>query len=467
MSAEAAIIATLVVYKLVLLGAGFWASRRTKDDADFYLGGRSLGPWVASLSSAASSSSAWTLLGVSGAAYTMGLGAVWLFPACLSGFLLNWCVVAKPLKRAADASGAVTLTEYLAEGGSPSLARKFVLSASIIILLCLLVYVASQFQAAGETFATTLDMNFITAVVVGGVIVLLYTTLGGFWAASVTDMIQGLVMAAAAIAVPLVALIKLGGFSAMFHGLEDAGAQYVDWTAGNSGWMLLAFLAGKFGIGLGYPGQPHVVNRFMAIRSEKEIKRGTIITMTWGVIIYGGMLITGWCGRAMVSSIRNDETILLHLTTDLFSPIPAGIIIAAVLSAIMSTADSQLLVCGSTVAYDMPRKQGRQRMISNRLTMMGLGVAAILAAILIDDTIFNTVLFAWSGLGAAFGPLLLVRLSGRSVDPRYALAALWIGFVTSIVWFYTPALKGIVYELVPAFLLALGVCLAGSRKLAP
>lgn len=465
MDPKAAIVATLVVYKLVLLGVGFWASRRTKNDADFYLGGRSLGPWVASLSAAASSSSAWTLLGVSGAAYSMGLGAIWLFPSCLGGFLLNWCVVAKPLKRATDASGAVTLTEYLAEGSPPKLARTFVLSASIIILLCLLVYVASQFQAAGETFATTLDMNFVTAVIVGGVIVLFYTTLGGFWAASVTDMIQGLVMAAAAIAVPLMALIKLGGLGAMVTGLQEAGPQYVDWWAGNSGWMVLAFLAGKAGIGLGYPGQPHVVNRFMALRSEHEVRRGTIITMVWGVIIYGGMLITGWCGRALVSSIHNDETILLRLTTDLFSPIPAGIIIAAVLSAIMSTADSQLLVCGSTVAYDMPRKKSGHRMALNRLTMLGLGGVAIAAAILIDDTIFNTVLFAWSGLGAAFGPLLLVRLSGRSVKPSYALAALWLGFLTSIVWFYTPALKGMVYELVPAFLLALGVCLLGSRKL--
>ncbi len=465
METKEAMIVTLVVYKLVLLGIGFWASKRTQNDADFYLGGRRLGPWVASLSSAASSSSAWTLLGVSGAAYTIGIGAIWLFPACMGGFLLNWCVVAKPLIRATKASGAVTLTEYLAAGAPPQLARKFVLSASLIILLCLLVYVASQFQAAGSTFATTLDMDFNTAVIVGGVVVLIYTTLGGFWAASVTDMVQGLVMAAAAIAVPVVAVIKLGGLGGMFRGLQQAGPQYVDWWAGHSGWMLLAFLAGKFGIGLGYPGQPHVVNRFMAMRSEQEVRRGTIISLVWGAIIYGGMLITGWCGRALVASISNDETILLHLTTQLFGPIPAGLIIAAVLSAIMSTADSQLLVCGSTVAYDLPQNKHGHRLGLNRLTIASLGGVAIAAAIFIDDTIFNTVLFAWSGLGAAFGPLLLVRLSGRRVAPTYALTALWVGFLTSIVWFYTPVLKGMVYELVPAFLLALSVCLLGSRKL--
>jgi sodium/proline symporter len=467
MSPEAAIITTLVVYKLVLLGIGWWASRRTEDDADFYLGGGKLGPWVAALSAAASSSSAWTLLGVSGAAYTMGLGAVWLFPACLGGFLLNWCVGARPLQRLAKEGGAVTLTELLAADAPPAAARRFTLSASIIILLCLLVYVASQFQAAGETFATTLDMDFRLAVVVGGVIVLIYTTLGGFWAASVTDTIQGLVMAAASIAVPVVALVEVGGPGAMADGLEQAGPQYVDVWNGNSGWTLVAFLVGTLGIGLGYPGQPHVVNRFMALRSEQDVRRGTVITMVWGVVIYGGMLLAGWCGRALVNAIDNDETILLRLTTDLFDPVAAGIIIAAVLSAIMSTADSQLLVCGSTVAYDMPRRQGGDRLVSNRITMVALGVAAIVAAILIDDTIFNTVLFAWSGLGAAFGPLLLVRLGGRRIMQGYDFAALWAGFLLSIVWFYTPALKGMIYELVPAFLLSLVICLLGSRRLAP
>lgn len=464
MTPTAALLVTLVAYKLLLLGVGFWASRRTHDDADFFLGGRGLGPWVASLSSAASSSSAWTLLGVSGAAYTMGMGAIWLFPACMGGFLLNWCVVARPLRKAAQEQGAITLSEFLAPEAQSPLRRPFLVSASIVILLCLLVYVASQFQAAGDTFATTLEMDFTRAVVIGGIIVLLYTTLGGFWAASVTDTLQGLVMAAAAIAVPTMALIEVGGFGAMLDGLRAAGGDYADPWAGRSGWVLAAFLAGTFGIGLGYPGQPHVVNRYMAMRSESEIRQGMWITIVWGIAIYGGMLIAGWCGRALVTELADEETVLLRLTTDLFAPIPAGIIIAAVLSAIMSTADSQLLVCGSTAAYDLPARKLKHRMRVNRITMMALGGLAILAAISIDDTIFNTVLFAWSGLGAAFGPLLLVRLSGRTVAPSYALAALWAGFLTSIVWYFTPALKGALYELVPAFLLALLISWAGSRK---
>lgn len=464
MDGRTALLTTLVVYKVLLLGIGFWASRRTHDDADFYLGGRGLGPWVAALSSAASSSSAWTLLGVSGVAYTQGFSAVWLLPACMGGFLLNWLVVARPLKREADRSGAVTLTEYLAEGAPEPNRRRLVVSASLIILLSLLVYVASQFQAAGKTFAETLDMEFTNAVIVGGAVVLVYTISGGFWAASVTDMIQGLVMAAASIAVPTFALVEVGGPAALWDGLAAAGDNFVDPWRGKHGWTLAAFLIGTMGIGLGYPGQPHVVNRFMAIRSERDIRTGTWISIAWGLIIYIGMLVAGWCGRVLVSTMEDGEAILLRLTTDLFPPVFGGIILAAVLSAIMSTADSQLLVCGSTASYDLPKRRGKRRVLLDRLTVLGLGIAAMFAAIHLSTTIFDSVLFAWSALGAAFGPLLLVRLSGRRVAPGWALAAMWAGALITIVWYTWKPLGGALYELVPAFAVAMVLCLFGARR---
>jgi len=468
MTHHLALLVTLCAYMLLMLGIGAWASKKSGSDADFYLGGRGLGPWVAALSAAASSSSAWTLLGVSGVAFTYGLSAFWLLPACLGGFLLNWLVVARPLRRASAASGAVTVTEFLAEEATPKLRRALVVSASVIILLSLLVYVASQFQAAGKTFSETLEMDFGTAVVVGGAVVLVYTLCGGFWAASVTDMVQGLVMAAASVLVPAVALWKVGGFGAMEQGLAALDPAYVDWWRGKHGWTAVAFLAGTFGIGLGYPGQPHVVNRFMALRSEKDIRRGTWISIGWALIIYGGMLLTGWCGRVLLTAVGDDEAMLLRLTTELFPPVVAGIIVAAVLSAIMSTADSQLLVCGSTASYDLPKKRPgsdqKRHVLVDRLAVLGLGAAAIAAAILLDSSIFDTVLFAWSGLGAAFGPLLLVRLADRRVDPRWALAAMWSGFLLTLVWYNTPALKSIIYELVPSFSLALLIACLGSRK---
>jgi len=459
---------TLGLYMLLMLGIGAWASRRSSSDADFYLGGRGLGPWVASLSAAASSSSAWTLLGVSGAAFTYGLSAIWILPACLGGFLLNWLVIARPMRKASAESGSVTVTEFLASDADPEWRRALVVSASIIILLSLMVYVASQFQAAGKTFAETLDIDFTKAVLIGGAVVLLYTLSGGFWAASVTDMVQGLVMAAASVTLPIVAMVKVGGFGAMHEGLAALDPAFVDFLRGNHGWTAVAFIAGTLGIGLGYPGQPHVVNRFMALRSDEDIRRGTRISIVWALLIYCGMLLTGWCGRVLLTSVGDDEAMLLRLTTEIFPPVVAGVIVAAVLSAIMSTADSQLLVCGSTASYDLPRKRpqggSRRHVRLDRLAVLGLGGAALVAAIAIEETIFSTVLYAWSALGAAFGPLLLLRISGRRVATPYALAAMWCGFAVTVIWFNTPLLKGAIYELIPSFAIALAIAWRGSRK---
>ena len=457
------LIITLVIYKIVLLSIGYWASKRSHDGADFYLGGRGLGPWVASISSAASSSSAWTLLGVSGAAFTYGMSAIYIFPACLAGFALNWYVLAGRMRRLSLEQGSVTLTALLAEGAKPRIARAITLSASLVILLSLGVYVASQFQAAGKTFAVTLDMDFRTAVLIGGGIVFLYTLSGGFWAASVSDLIQGLVMALAAIIVPLFALIEVGGFSEMYYGLGAVNPDLLDFSRGKSGIMLIAFIVGTLGIGLGYPGQPHVVNRFMAMRSDEDVKAGASISMWWGVIIYAGMLIAGWCGRVLVDSISDPETVLLSLTTELFPPVASGVIIAAVLSAIMSTADSQLLVCASTISHDMPKVK-RNNIALDRLAIFVISAAAITAALFIDESIFSTVLFAWSALGAAFGPLLLCRLMRGPVSGIASLTSIWLGFAVTLIWYFTPELKSVIYELIPAFTIALIPAWLGSRE---
>jgi len=460
------LLGTIIAYNLLLLGIGWWASKRTHDGDDFYLGGRGLGPWVASLSSAASSSSAWTLLGVSGAAYTWGLSAFWLLPACFLGFAFNWLVLARPLRKLAHETGAVTIPELLADGMPAKWARAFVVSASLIILLSLLVYVASQFQAAGKTFAETFDLDSSTAVILGGTVVLVYTMCGGFWAVSVTDMLQGLVMVAAAILVPTVALISVGGWDGMLAGLAAANAgldtDLMAWTRGAGGAGVFGFLIGTFGIGLGYPGQPQVVNRFMAMSEGASIRQGTAISLVWALLIYSGMLLAGWCARGVLEPLADGEDALLGLTQSLFSPVVAGIIIAAILSAIMSTADSQLLVCGSTVAHDLPNRPAKRKVLLDRLAVVGLAIAAMVAALNVQQSIFDTVLFAWSALGAAFGPLLLVRVRQGPVRPGAAFASLWAGFSCSLFWPLLPHSGFGVYELVPAFGLAWLIARAGT-----
>jgi len=424
---------------------------------------------VAAISSAASSSSAWTLLGVSGAAYTFGFGAIWILPACLGGFALNWYLLARPLRALAARTGAVTVVDLLARPPDGGRCRAVSRLASLIVLLSLGGYVASQFQGAGKALAGTFPgLEASTGILVGAGVILLYTFLGGFWAVSVTDLVQGLMMAAASLMVPAVALIAVGGPARLLEGLHGIDAVLTDPLRGMAPAAAAGMVLGILGIGLGYPGQPHVVNRFMALKDEKALVRGRRIAMTWAVVTYAGMLVAGWCGRVLLQEtpVQDPEQILVHLSTRLFPPALAGILVAAVLSAIMSTADSQLLVCGSTVAHDLPRNElsGRAGLRRGRLSVVVLSLLSAAAALFVRESIFDLVLFAWSGLGAAFGPLLLVRCLRGPVRPGPTLVSMSLGFLVSVVWFFTPELKSLTYELVPAFLLALVPAWMGSEK---
>lgn len=472
MSESTAILVTLVVYKLALVGIGLAANRRTVDAADFFLGGRKLGAGVAALSASASSSSAWTLLGVSGAAYAWGLSALWIVPACVGGFALNWYVLAPRLRRHSAAEGSLTVTEVLAGPGRDSAARAIRLLASTIVLVSLMTYVASQFQGAGKTFAETFDMSNTSAVLLGAGIVVLYTILGGFWAVSVTDTLQGLVMAFAAVALPIGALAKVGGPGALADAMGQVQvAGYLEWTRDLAGPAAFGFVFGLLGIGLGYPGQPHVVNRFMALRDESSVVAGRRIAMSWALVMYVGMIVVGWSARVLLPELADKEVAFIGTTRDVFPPVVAGIMIAAVLSAVMSTADSQLLVAASAVAHDLrpadetidPRIAPAKMLGRSRLVVLGLSVLAVVAALVGSKEIFSRVLFAWSAMGNAFGPLLLVLVLGRPVVPRMRLASIAVGFSLSVAAYWHPALSGTAAERVLPFVVAFAIAWWGAR----
>jgi sodium/proline symporter len=462
MTPTTAIITTLIVYKVVLVGIGFWAARRNQDGSDFYLGGRGLGPWVAALSSSASASSAWTMLGLSGLAYAKGLWAFWFVPACISGFIINWLLMARRLRTASDENQSVTLTEFLAADGKGSIARLIKISASVIVLLSLGIYVASQFQGAGKTFQDTLGLDGNTAVMVGAAIVFLYTVTGGFWAVSISDVIQGLMMAIASIIVPVAALMTVGGPAELWTQLSNQPESYLSFTAGKAGLDGVIFVIGLLAIGLGATGQPHVVNRFMALRSEKDVRLGAAVSITWSIIVFSGMFIVGLCGRVLLTDLGDGEVVLVRLTTDLFPPVMAGVFVAAILSAIMSTADSQLLVCGSTIAHDLPRSR-EPKIWVDRVAIFFVCVGAVVAALTVAKSVFDSALFAWSALGAAFGPVLMVRLFRGPLDARYTLGAIWTGFGVTLLWFFTPALKSCINELLPGYVAALIVAWIGAK----
>ena len=462
------IIITLIAYQLLMLGIGLWAGRRTSDSEDYYLGGRKLGPAVAALSASASSSSAWSLLGVSGAAFAWGLPAIWLIPATLSGFVINWYFIAPRLALQSRASGALTLTEFLAGPPGDPARRTILRLGAGVILFSFTFYIAAQFQAAGTTFASVLGIGQNTAIVIGAMVVLAYVWLGGFWAASVTDSVQGVLMALSALILPLIAVFAAGGPASLAASLTTGTASGILlWTDQSSFLAGLGFVLGLFGIGLGYPGQPHVVNRFMAIESQQAIVYGRRIAIGWALIIYSGMVVLGWCGRILVDSLGNGEQVLFVLATLLLPSLLAGIMVSAILSAIMSTADSQLLVAASSISHDLKNSQSSTEadLKRARWVVLIIGLLAIALAIGSPDRIFNRVLFAWQALAAAFGPLLVITLWRGPVRPAWRIATVATGFLLTVVLSWTVDSPGDWVERLIPLAIALLLSWFGSRKI--
>lgn len=458
MPPEVAVVVTLIVYKIVLVGLGIWSQRRINDDADFFLGGRQLGPWVAAISASASSSSAWTLLGVSGAAYGWGLGAIWLFPACVGGFMFNWLWLAPALYRRSRMTGALTVTDLVA-GGHRTVARL----ASLIILVSLCTYVAAQFQGAGKAFHETFGWSVDNSILLGSAIVVFYTLLGGFWAVSLTDTVQGLLMAATAVVLPtaaVMAAVSEVGVEGLLANVPDG---YASLTRNLAPAAALGFIAGTLGIGLGYPGQPHVVNRLMALRSADAIRPARIIALTWAIVVYSGMLVLGWAGRVLLPDLGDNEVIFVAATHRLFPPVVAGIMLAAVLSAIMSTADSQLLVAASAVTHDLDGTHAAP-LRRSRLTIVVLSLCAVVAALYGPSAIFDRVLFAWSAMGAAFGPLLLVTVQRGVVAPGRAFMSMASGFALSVVAYSVADTRGTAVERIVPFVVAGIIAASGACR---
>ncbi len=459
-----AILLTLFLYNVALVVIGLLSQRKTHDGVDFFLGGRGLGPVVAAISAAASSSSAWTLLGVSGAAYVWGVSSLWIFPSCVGGFLLNWFLLAPALQRYSHRNGDITVTEVLAGPHGAPCRRAVSVTASLIVLASLGTYVASQFQGAGKTFSETFGISITSSILIGSGIVVFYTLLGGFWAVSVTDTLQGGVMALSAALLPVAALIGVGGVSGLAQGLSQVEVDgYMSLTRNLPPVAALGFILGLLGIGIGYPGQPHVVNRFMALREGRaDLRRARQIAIAWAVLIYSGMLTLGLCGRILYPDLADPEVVFITAANQLFGPVVAGVLVAAVLSAIMSTADSQLLVAASAVTHDLGLggKESRNMLLRSRGVVLLLSVGAVLGALYGNQKIFNQVLFAWTAMGSAFGPLLLVTVLRGRVSGVGTLLAMILGFALSVAAYSFPQTRGGAIERVLPFVVALAVALA-------
>ncbi len=455
---EAALLA-IGGYALLMVAIGSWAVRRTRDRTDFFLGGRRLGPWLAALSQGATQSSAWTLVGVSGAAYLWGWRAGWIWVSVVAGYAVNWLWIAPRLRQMSAETGSLTLVQLL-NGGEARIGLRRVSSA--IILVSFLFYVAAQFQAAGQAFAVALDLPVAACIAGGAALIVGYTLAGGFWAASVTDFVQGLLMLVVAVVLPVAAWVAVGGAAGIAAGADAApGGLAWDWTAA-------AVVLGTLGIGLAAPGQPHVVNHFMAARDDAAIRRGGWIAIAWIALVLAGMLVVGWAGRALALPPDNPENVLYAAARAWLPAAFAGVIIVAVMSAIMSTVDSQLITATSSLTVDARRRSDATTVPAARVALLGFAALAALLAIWAPATIYSRVLFAWNALGAAFGPLVVLTVLGRPPPPAASLAAMLTGFGLTVAFYLAPDAPGDVLERVFPFLAALLVAwLAGRPRPQP
>src|SRR5690606_16126289 len=435
--------ATFVVYIAVMLAIGFIAYRRTSNLSDYILGGRSIGPGTAALSAGASDMSGWLLLGLPGYAMVAGYEASWIAIGLLAGTWLNWLLVARRLRIYSHAAGdSVTLPAYF-ENRFEDKTRLLRIISAVFILLFFLFYTSSGLVAAGKLFESSFGFSYEVAVVIGVLTIISYTFFGGFLAVAWTDVIQGLLMAAALVAVPVMTLGSVGGLGETLAVVEAQNPALLDPFTDAEG-NPLGFIAiiSLLGWGLGYFGQPHILARFKAIKSEDDLPTARRIAVLWSALCLVAALATGWVGISYFGDegLADAETVFLALTQAVMHPVVAGLLLAAVLAAIMSTADSQLLVSSSALAEDFYKALFRRAASQTELVWVGRFAVVLIAAIALalafnpDSTGLGLVSYAWAGFGAAFGPAILLSLFWRRMNGAGALAGIIVGGLTVVLW---------------------------------
>ena len=468
MGMETGTIITLALYFLLMLGIGVYAWRTsTSDVSEYMLGGRKLGPGVTALSAGASDMSGWLLLGLPGAMFVSGLSAAWIGLGLAFGALMNYLLVAPRLRvYTALADDAITIPDYF-EKRFQDRSRLLRVFSAVIIVLFFTLYTASGMVSGGKLFDSAFGVDYAWGLWVTAGVVVLYTLLGGFLAVSLTDAVQGSIMFCALILVPIVAITQVGGTGETASILRDIDPNLLSMTAG----MTIIGVLSSLAWGLGYFGQPHVIVRFMAIRSVRDVPAARNIGMSWMLVSLIGALATGLAGLAYATrtglDVADPETIFIILSDVLFHPLITGFLLAAILSAVMSTISSQLLVSSSSLTEDfyavfLHRGASQKELVRvGRGAVLAVSLIAIILAYDPESTVLTLVSNAWAGLGAAFGPLIILSLMWRRVTRNGALAGMLTGAAVVLFWIYAPvledgqALTTVVYELLPGFILSM------------
>jgi sodium/proline symporter len=471
---DAYALGAFAVYLLAVIGIGIYAARYSSAGlSEFFIAGRRLNRFVVALSAVVSGRSAWLLLGLTGMAYTRGVSALWAAAGYIVAELLLFLFYAPRLRRFTEHYDCITLPDFFAARFDDRDGRLRIL-LSAIILVFMVGYVAAQFVGGGKAMGASFGLQPETGILLTALLVLAYTILGGFLAVSLTDTLQGVLMLAALVALPLLAVADMGGWGPVLAELRGLDGAYLDPFALTAG----AFIA-WVGIGLGSPGNPHILVRYMSIGDPSQLRYAAVVGTTWNVVMAAGAVLIGVIGRvyfpdAALLPGADPENLYPSLAEAHLPPVLFGVVVSSIFAAIMSTADSQLLVATSSVVrdvYEQVIRRGqplpqRRLVLYSRILVVLMVAAALAFGMLAQELVFWLVLFAWAGLGAALGPTSILALFWRGATRAGVAAGAMAGAVTTIAWYFSP-LRAAMYELIPGFAAGFVVTVVVSRFTRP
>ena len=467
---ELPVLISFSLYMVVMLAIGIYFYIKTDDLSDYVLGGRGLGPAVTALSAGASDMSGWLLLGLPGMMYTQGVSGSWIAIGLTIGAFINWHYVAKPLRSYTQLlSDAITIPDYFSNRFEDKKNHLRIITA-IVILVFYTLYTSSGLVGGAKLFEASFNMEYQSALLIGSIIIVSYTFLGGYNAVSWTDLIQGILMMLALVATPLVVIFELGGVTEAISAVKTINPENLSIIQGTTFVGIISLMAW----GLGYFGQPHILVRFMSIRDIKEMGTAKTIGMSWMIISVLGSLATGFFGLAYIAGtgtdLQDSEKIFITLSQLLFNPWIAGFLLAAILAAIMSTIDSQLLVSSSVLTRDLYHVLLRKNATDKELVWVGRATVMLIAVIAWyistdpQSSVLQLVSYAWAGFGASFGPLMILSLYNKNITKGGAIAGMISGAITVIIWKQLAGGIFEVYELLPGFIIATFCILIFSKK---
>ncbi len=467
----------MAIFLLTLIlpvGIGFLALLRTKSQSDFFIGGRSMNAFVVGLSAVSSGRSSWLVLGLSGVAYVSGTGAIWAIAGYIIVEAWQFVYLGRKLRNEIQTNDSITLLDYFDTrfNDRTGLLR---IAGVIIISVFITAYVAAQFNAGAKSLSTALDISFVMSLGISGLLIMVYMVLGGYVAVAYNDVVRAIIMLIALVVLPVIGIVRVGGLNVLNDLLHQLNPAYLNVFSLGTG-AIIGFL----GIGLGSPGQPHIVVRYMSIKKSDKLLLSAIYGTTLNVMLGLGAICIGLVGRILVPDAqslpgKDPEMIYLVLSSQYFGPVLYGLLIGGVFAAILSTADSQLLVVASTFARDLYEKvlagkthiDEKKKLFLGRIVLVLSGILSLFLAYLAQDLVFWLVLFAWAGLGAAFGPALIMSLFWKKTTKAGILSGMITGSLVTIGWkLWLKEFTGI-YELIPGFSAALLIIMAVSLMTRP